>query len=168
MLAEGIQKLGKDSPVSSNPAKRLAGQLLGRNIVIYAAGELEVLARRWKSEINELAKAWAAFEGIPEMNHNALAGLRHPESLYEHTSAIFLRSDFDHERNQKRIELSQRFFLEAGVAVDSVRAQGVGKLAQMFSLLQFGDYVSYYLALAYGEDPTPIEALNELKKLLAN
>ena len=94
--------------------------------------------------------------------------LRHPESLYEHTSAIFLRSGFDHERNQKRIELSQRFFLEAGVAVDSVRAQGVGKLAQMFSLLQFGDYVSYYLALAYGEDPTPIAALNELKRLLAD
>ncbi len=168
VLAEGIQKLGKDSPVSSNPAKRLAGQLLERNIIIYAAGEMEVLARRWKSEINELAKAWAAFEGIPEMNHNALAGLRHPESLYEHTSAIFLRSDFDHERNRKRIDHSQHFFLEAGVGVDSARARGEGKLAQMFSLLQLGDFVSYYLALAYGEDPTPIEILNELKRLLAD
>lgn len=168
VLAEGITKLGKDSPISNNPAKRLAGQLLERNIVIYGAGEMEVIARRWKSEINELAKAWAAFEGIPEMNHNALAGLRHPESLYEHTSAIFLRSDFDHERNTKRIEFSQRFFLQAGVGVDSVQARGEGKLAQMFSLLQFGDYLSYYLALAYGEDPTPIEALNELKRLLAD
>ncbi len=168
ILAEGIQKLGKNSPVSSNPAKRLAGQLLERNIVIYGSGEMEVIARRWKAEINELAKAWAAFEGIPEMNHNALAGLCHPESLYEHTSAIFLRSDFDHERNQKRIEYSQGFFLEAGVAVDSVRARGESKLAQMFSLLQFGDYVSYYLALAYGEDPTPIEVLDELKVLLAD
>lgn len=168
VLAEGITKLGKDSPISNNPAKRLAGQLLERNIVIYGAGEMEVIARRWKSEINELAKAWAAFEGIPEMNHNALAGLRHPESLYEHTSAIFLRSNFDHERNLKRIELSQRFFLQAGVGVDSVQARGEGKLAQMFSLLQFGDYVSYYLALTYGEDPTPIEALNELKRLLAD
>ena len=167
VLAEGVQKLGKDSPVSSNPAKRLAGQLLERNIVIYGAGEMEVIARRWKAQINELAKAWAAFEGIPEMNHNALAGLRHPESLYEHTSAIFLGSDFDHERNRKRVEFSQQFFLEAGVAVDSVRAQGVGKLAQMFSLLQFGDYVSYYLALDYGEDPTPIDTLIELKRLLA-
>jgi len=166
VLAEGIRNLGKDSPVSSNPAKRLAGQLLERNIVIYGAGELEVIARRWKSEINELAKAWAAFEGIPEMNHNALAGLRHPESLYERTSAIFLRCDYDHERNRKRIELSQQFFLQAGVGVDSVKARGEGKLAQMFSLLQFGDYVSYYLALVYGEDPTPIEVLNELKRLL--
>jgi glucose/mannose-6-phosphate isomerase len=168
VLAEGIAKLDKESPVSQNPAKRLAGQLLERNIVIYGTGEMEVIARRWKSEINELAKAWAAFEGIPEMNHNALAGLRHPESLYEHTSAIFLRSDFDHERNRKRIEYSQGFLLEAGVAVDSVRARGEGRLAQMFSLLQFGDFVSYYLALAYGEDPTPIEILNELKRLLAN
>jgi glucose/mannose-6-phosphate isomerase len=168
ILVDGIAKLGKESPVSSNPAKRLAGQLLERNIVIYGAGEMEVIARRWKSEINELAKAWAAFEGIPEMNHNALAGLRHPESLYEHTSAIFLRSDFDHERNQKRIEYSQHFFLEAGVAVDSICARGEGKLAQMFSLLQFGDYVSYYLALAYGEDPTPIDTLIALKTLLAD
>ena len=167
VLADGITKLGKESPVSHNPAKRLAGQLLERNIVIYGAGEMEVIARRWKSEINELAKAWAAFEGIPEMNHNALAGLRHPESLYERTSAIFLRCDYDHERNRKRIELSQQFFLQAGVGVDSVKARGEGKLAQMFSLLQFGDYVSYYLALAYGEDPTPIEVLNELKRLLA-
>ncbi len=98
----------------------------------------------------------------------ALAGLRHPESLYEHTSAIFLRSDFDHERNRKRIEYSQGFLLEAGVAVDSVRARGVGRLAQMFSLLQFGDYVAYYLALAYGEDPTPVDILTELKGLLAD
>jgi len=54
------------------------------------------------------------------------------------------------------------------VGVDSVRARGEGKLAQMFSLLQFGDYVSYYLALAYGEDPTPIDILVRLKKLLAD
>lgn len=54
------------------------------------------------------------------------------------------------------------------MGVDSVRARGAGKLAQMFSLLQFGDYVSYYLALAYGEDPTPIEVLDELKRLLAD
>lgn len=168
VLTEGIQMLGKGRPVSSNPAKRLAGQLLERNIVIFGAGGMEVLARRWKSEINELAKAWAAFEGIPEMNHNALAGLHHPESLYERTIAIFLCSAFDHERNRKRIEYSQRFFLQAGVGVDSVRARGEGKLAQMFSLLQFGDYVSYYLALAYGEDPTPVDILAELKGLLAD
>jgi glucose/mannose-6-phosphate isomerase len=101
------------------------------------------------------------------MNHNTLAGLVFPESLFEKTSAIFLQAPMDHPRNQKRIDLSTQFFLEAGIGVDSVVARGEGRLAQLWSLLQFGDYVSYYLALDYGIDPTPVEALNALKVALS-
>jgi glucose/mannose-6-phosphate isomerase len=160
--------LTANSPVHQNPARRLGGQLLGRNVIILGAGENEVIARRWKGQISELAKAWASFEGLPEMNHNALAGLEAPESLFEMTSAIFLRAKMDHPRNQIRIEHSMQQFLIAGMAVDSVQAVGLGRLAQMWSLLQFGDYVAYYLALDYGVDPTPIEALNALKRKLAS
>ncbi len=167
IMKEQHQRLAPTIPFIENPAKRLAGQLLNRNIVIFAAGEVEVIARRWKTQINELAKAWASFEGIPEMNHNTLAGLVFPDALFEKTSAIFLRAAMDHPRNQKRIDLSMQFFLEAGIAVDSVVAHGDGRLAQLWSLLQFGDYVSYYLALDYGIDPTPVEALNTLKTALS-
>ncbi len=161
------ERFHPDIPVMKNETRRLAGQLLERNIMIFASGELEVIARRWKTQINENAKAWASFEGIPEMNHNTLAGLVYPDFLFEKSSAIFLRSNFDHPRNQLRIDLSMQAFLEAGIAVDSVKAQGNGRLAEMFSLLQFGDYLSYYLALDYGVDPTPIEALNRLKRALS-
>ncbi|HSN94386.1 MAG TPA: bifunctional phosphoglucose/phosphomannose isomerase [Anaerolineaceae bacterium] len=160
--------LTASSPIHKNPARRLGGQLLGRNVIILGAGENEVIARRWKGQISELAKAWASFEGLPEMNHNALAGLRSPGSLFENTSAIFLRAEMDHPRNKIRIEHSMQQFLVAGMAVDSVQALGQGRLAQMWSLLQFGDYVAYYLALDYGVDPTPIEALNALKRKLAS
>ena len=167
VMAQQYKLLEPSVPLVENPAKRLAGQLLGRNIAIFAAGEVEVIARRWKTQINELAKAWASFEGIPEMNHNTLAGLVYPEALFEKTSAIFLRTPMDHPRNQKRFDLSMQFFLEAGIAVDSVLAKGEGRLAQLWSLLQFGDYVSYYLALDYGIDPTPVEALSMLKTALS-
>ena len=160
------QLLGPEIDLAHNPARRLAGQLLNRNIVIFGAGQLEVIARRWKTQINELAKAWASFEGIPEMNHNTLAGLLYPESLYEKTTAIFLRAPMDHPRNQKRIEHSKQFFLQAGIAVEELRASSDDRLSQMFSLLQFGDYVSYYLALTYGVDPTPVDILTQLKEAL--
>ena len=160
------QILGPEIDLAHNPARRLAGQLLNRNIVIFGAGQLEVIARRWKTQINELAKAWASFEGIPEMNHNTLAGLLYPDSLYEKTTAIFLRAPMDHPRNQKRIEYSKQFFLQAGIAVEEVKASSDDRLSQMFSLLQFGDYVSYYLALAYGVDPTPVDILTQLKEAL--
>ncbi len=153
--------------LAENPAKRLAGQLINRNVLILAAGELEVIARRWKTQINELAKAWACFEALPEANHNALAGLEFPTELYEKTSAIFLRAKIDHPRNALRLNLTQQAYLVAGVATDAVWAKGESRLAQMWSLLQFGDYVAYYLALLYGVDPTPIEALTSLKETLA-
>ena len=74
----------------------------------------------------------------------------------------------DHPRNQIRIDNSMQQFTIAGMAVDVVKASGEGRLAQMWSLLQFGDYVAYYLALDYGVDPTPIDALNALKRKLAS
>lgn len=167
LMLDQSARFNPEVPVMKNETRRLAGQLLQRNIMIFAPGELEVIARRWKTQINENAKAWASFEGIPEMNHNTLEGLLYPDFLFEKSSAIFLRSSFDHPRNQLRIDLSMQAFLEAGIAVDSVRAQGDGRLAEMFSLLQFGDYLSYYLALDYEVDPTPIEALNRLKQAIS-
>lgn len=162
------EQLTASVPLHLNPAKRLAGQLINRNVLILAAGELEVIARRWKGQISELAKAWAGFEALPEMNHNALAGLQAPAELFEKTSAIFLRANMDNPRNQIRLDYTMSRFLEAGMAVDAIRAKGESRMAQMWSLLQFGDYVAYYLALNYGVDPTPIDALNALKRKLAS
>jgi glucose/mannose-6-phosphate isomerase len=38
----------------------------------------------------------------------------------------------------------------------------------MWNALLFGDYVAYYLAMAYGVDPTPVPKLVELKEQLKN
>ena len=160
-------KLTASAELAANPAKRIAGQLINRNVLVMAAGELEVVARRWKTQINELAKAWACFEGLPEANHNTLAGLDFPVQLFEHTSVLFLRSKIDHPRNALRLDATQQAYLIAGAAVDAIWGQGNSRLAQMWSLLQFGDYVAYYLALFYGVDPTPVEALTRLKQTLA-
>ncbi len=48
-----------------------------------------------------------------------------------------------------------------------IRYAGETAWRNCWSLLQFGDYVSYYLALDYGVDPTPVDALTGLKHSLA-
>lgn len=151
----------------ANPCEELAIRLLDKNVIIFGAGAMEVIARRWKAQIAELAKALASFEAIPEMNHNTLAGLLFPESLVENTAAVFLSAKTDHPRNQLRVEASIELFAESGVEVLEVFAKGESRLAQMWSLIQFGDYVAYYLALAYGIDPTPVTILTQLKQKLA-
>lgn len=166
-LRDEAPHLTAASGIAQNPARRLAGQLLERSVTIFAAGDNEVIARRWKTQINELAKAVAAFEALPEMNHNTLAGLEYPEKLLESSFAVFLRSASDNPRNALRLEYSQQACMQAGMGVDAVWGRGKSRLAQMWTLVQFGDYLSYYMALQYGVDPTPVAALGRLKEYLA-
>jgi glucose/mannose-6-phosphate isomerase len=162
------QTLGRDVDMHHNPAKRLAGQLTGKYISIFAAGSMEVVARRWKTQFNELAKAWAQFEGLPEADHNTLVATINPEELVTKVAAIFLRSEMDHPRNQLRLAATREAFMLDGLTTDEVWAKGDTRLAQMWTLLQMGDYVAYYLALMYGIDPTPVEALARLKEKLSS
>ncbi|MCS7010623.1 MAG: bifunctional phosphoglucose/phosphomannose isomerase [Anaerolineales bacterium] len=152
-------------PVVKNPAKRLAGQLIGRWVNVYGAGILAPVARRWKTQINELAKAGAGFEILPEADHNALAGLENPEMLSQ-TITLFLQAGADHPRNRLRVHLTRQAFLVAGLNQDMVEAQGRSPLAQMWTTLLLGDYIAFYLAIAYGVDPTPVEALQAFKAAL--
>ncbi len=168
VLERGRAVLGADSSAAQNPAKRLAGQLVGRIPVIWGAGLLAPVANRWKTQINENAKAAAYFETLPELNHNTVVGLEYPETLARSVVFVTLRSEkYDHPRVAIRQKVTHQLLLQAGIMADEVRAQGESRLAQQMSLVQFGDYVSFYLAMAGGVDPTPILSIDWLKAQLA-
>jgi glucose/mannose-6-phosphate isomerase len=154
-------------PVVNNLAKRLAGQLMDRWVAVFGAGILAPVARRWKGQVSELAKAWAQFEALPEADHNTLAGSLFPQALLPRTLALFLRSASDHPRNALRIEITKRVLMLEGIGTDFVDAQGTTPLENLWTALHLGDYVAYYLAMCYEVDPTPIDALLSLKQELA-
>jgi glucose/mannose-6-phosphate isomerase len=173
-LSEAITAMRKqatslqaDVPVVRNPAKREAGQLMGRWVMVFGADVLEPVARRWKTQLNELAKAWAQFEALPEANHNALAGLMQPERALSSSMALFLRASSYHPRNQLRADLTKQAYMLEGLNTDFYDAPGETPIAQQWTALHFGDYVAYYLALLYDIDPTPILALEGFKRSLA-
>jgi glucose/mannose-6-phosphate isomerase len=155
--------LGPDVVTVRNPAKRLAGQCEGRSVILFGSGMMAAAARRWKTQLNELAKSWAQVEALPEANHNSSAGTQFPEDLGAHTMALFLRAPSDHPRNRLRADLTRQMFLLDGLAVDAFDAPGATALAQLWTAVHFGDFVAYYLALACGVDPTPVDAIQQLK-----
>ncbi len=154
-------------PLTENEAKKLAVKLHERLSVVYGAGHLSEVARRWKGQLNENVKAWAFFEQLPEMNHNALAGTEFPADLAEKIVAVMLTSPLDHPRTRVRFQITQEIFSQRGVSCEVVEARGSSRLAQMLSAVHFGDYVSFYLAMLYGVDPTSLEAVDYLKRRLA-
>ena len=162
MRAQQSSLLG-EVPVARNPAKRMAGQLFGRGVMVMGSGILAPVARRWKSQVNELAKAWAQFDYLPEADHNTIAGIAFPEELLTKMMALFLRAPSDHPRNRLRADLTRQIFMMEGLNTDFYDAQGDSPLAHLWTALHFGDYQAYYLAMAYGADPTPIPAISDLK-----
>lgn len=162
-MRQMIQSINIDMPVKRNQAKRIAGQLVDRWVTIVAADYLTPLARRYKTQINELAKAWAQFEFLPEMDHNTLAGIFTAEEVLAKNFVLFLSASHNHPRNILRIEHTRTEFMQAGINTDVIDFRQDDKLAEMWSCLVFGDFLAYYLAIAYHIDPTPIEAIQALK-----
>jgi glucose/mannose-6-phosphate isomerase len=166
LMNELEKNIAVDVPVKKNPAKRLAGQLVGRHITVFGSGFMAPVARRWKCQFNECAKTIASFECLPEADHNTLAGICFPQEALEKEMAVFLQASADGERNQKRVLETKQIMMLEGINTDMVDARGQNRLEQMWTSILFGDYVAYYLAMAYEVDPTAIDPIWSLKDVL--
>lgn len=155
-------------PTALNPAKRMAGQFINRWVVLFSSGFLAPIARRWKTQINEVAKAQAAFELLPEANHNTLQGIYFPDAMFNQSLAYFITSKKNHSRNRLREEETRKIMMLEGIATDFYRAPNIGVMEDMWAALHFGDYLAYYLAIAYQADPTPVPMLENFKQTLKN
>jgi glucose/mannose-6-phosphate isomerase len=160
-------RIDEEVPLVDNAAKQLAARLAGRLPVIYGAEVLTEVAHRWKTQLNESPKVWALYEEIPEANHNALVSYGLPEEVARLALVVYLRSPDLHPRVPLHYEMNRRALTDAGVEYTEVQAEGMSALAQVMTCILMGDYVSYYLALLNGLDPTPTTVIDNLKAWLA-
>ncbi|MGE5550591.1 MAG: bifunctional phosphoglucose/phosphomannose isomerase [Bacteroidota bacterium] len=166
VLRAGVERLSRAVP--GNPAKSLAQWLHGHYPLIYAAGTWPgVVAARWKGQINENAKNLAFWNAFPELNHNETVGYEAPAELVKRIRVVVLRTGDESVRVAKRIEVTREIIARAGAQTREIAGEGRSALARMFSLIQQGDFASYYLAILNGIDPTPVKAIDLLKGELA-
>jgi glucose/mannose-6-phosphate isomerase len=159
---------GPHATTDISTAKQLAWSLVGRLPVIEAAGFLAPVARRWRTQLNENAKSTAIAEELPEATHNSIVGYEQPELLRDHAYYVFLASPLDHERSARRATVSAELLTQLGISYQVVAVSGEGRLAQACAAIALGDYVSAYLALLYGLDPTPVDAIAHVKRSLTD
>lgn len=167
VLRDLAKEIKEDVPLSRNPAKQLAQKLYGHLLVVYGAGILSEVARRWKTQLNENSKAWAFYEVFPELNHNAVVGYQFPPELASKIMVVLLRSTSLQRRIQLRYKVTCQLLDRAKVGYQIVDGDGTSRLSHMMSLVLFGDYVSCYLAILYKIDPSPVKAIDYLKEQLA-
>jgi glucose/mannose-6-phosphate isomerase len=151
----------------SNSSKELAGKLFGRIPLILAAdGPMGIVALRWVTQFNENSKMMAHLSILPEMAHNEIVGIASRKDGARHFAPVILRDSGENPRVAKRIEIIKPLIKANMGEVAEVWSSGNGVLARMLSLILFGDFLSVYLAVLGGVDPTPVEVISRMKKEL--
>lgn len=156
-----------DVSTDMNQAKRLALLAVGKTPVIYGGRLTGPVAYKWKISWNENAKNVAFCNVYPETNHNEFIGwASHP---VDKPFAVFdLRSSFEHDRILKRFEITDKLLSGRRPKATPVNLMGDTPLAQMLWGSILADFVSIYVAILNGVNPTPVDLVESLKKELAD
>lgn len=164
-LSESIKDWLPTVPADANPAKKLAIELAGKSAVIYAGPLLAPIAYKWKISFNENAKNVAWWNQFPEFNHNEMIGWSsHPvEKPY---GIVELRSNLEHDRVQHRFEVSEKLLSGLRPSPHVVQVQGNSLLEQLVWAMVYGDFVTIYMALLNGVNPSPVDLVEKFKKEL--
>ena len=144
-------------------AVQLAEKLRYRVPVLYTSDRLAVLGKAWKAYLNENAKIHAFANVLPELNHNEICGYTNINACYY---VVMMRDDEDAQQIKKRISVTKDLIKRAGVSVTEMGITGESALAKLFSALYLGMWTSYYLAIFYETDPTPVAIIEDLKQKL--
>jgi glucose/mannose-6-phosphate isomerase len=153
----------------TNPVYHLAERVKDRIPVIYAdSSTLGVAAVRLKGQLAENSKILAWYNELPELNHNEIVGWENNADIFQRLFVLWLMDRDDHERVQHRQEITRTLLQEAGV--DQIAISVPGNLFQerFLHMIHYGDWLSYWCAILYGTDPSPVVKIAHLKQELAD
>jgi glucose/mannose-6-phosphate isomerase len=162
-ILRSAEALKAKLPEYEERGRALAQKLVGTTPVIYSSVRYKSVAMIWKIKMNENAKTPAFWNFFPELNHNEMVGFTLPQAKF---TVVMLRDSEDHPKNKKRFEVTAGLLREKGVAVEIVEMPGETVFEKMFGSILIADFASYYLALEYGQDPTPVDMVEALKQML--
>jgi len=166
-IDETISILSDNSETAKAWAEEISGKLKEKLPFVYSLYDFGVIARRWCTQINENSKSLAHFAVFSELNHNEIVGWENPKEILKRIFIFILRDREESDQMKKRIEITTELIEDVAGEIMNVYAEGKSRLAKMFSLIQKGDYLSFYLARNYKVDPLPVKRIQELKRRLA-
>ncbi|MFB4297807.1 bifunctional phosphoglucose/phosphomannose isomerase [Actinomadura sp. NTSP31] len=186
LLEDVAHRCRPDSEPFVNPAKRVALDLAGDVPLVWGTSPLaEAAAYRMCCQLNENAKYPGVYGALPEADHNQVMAFdgffagggspADPDDFFrdrtedaEHgLHLVVLRDTDEHPQTAKRREASVEMARARGVAVTEIIAEGAHPLERIATMIALADYVTVYLAITLGVDPTPVTAIQELKARIA-
>ena len=170
VLDDVVIAAGRQVPAADNPAKQLALRLASGSVAMVwgARGLGSLAAYRLKCQLNENAEMLAFASELPELDHNEVVGFAGQVMPAGHIGLVILRDpEGELPRMGARFKVSEELVRDGCAWLAEVSARGHSPLARLASLVLLADLTSVYVALELGRDPTPVAAIDRLKRELA-
>jgi glucose/mannose-6-phosphate isomerase len=143
--------------------RKMAMTLKGKTPLLYASSQHFATAQIAKIILNENSKVPAFWHIFPELNHNEMVGMTTPQAKFH---LLIFRDPTDHPRERLRMEITSDLYAQKGIPSTVYNLPGNNIFQRTFAGLYFIMWTSYWLALAYGHDPTPVKMVEDLKRRL--
>jgi glucose/mannose-6-phosphate isomerase len=155
-----------ESLLKSNFSKQLATKIHGTVPIVYGFGFYRAVAQRLKTQFNENSKNPSKWEFFPELNHNEVVGWEAAKEFAQCFSALFIRDADEPIEIRRRIEVTKELMHRQVLRILELPSEGKSRLTKMSAVICTGDFVSVYLAVLRGIDPTPVKTIDLLKQRL--
>ena len=151
-----------------NPIFELADQIHNKIPIIYSDNSsMNVAALRLKGQICENSKMLCYHNDLPELNHNEIVGWENNSTLFDHLFLIWLTDEADNERVKHRMDITQTILNEKKVDQYVIKMKGNLLQDRFLNMIHYGDWLSYWCAIAHNTDPSPVSNIDRLKKELS-
>ena len=152
-----------------NPTWELAKKIYKKLPIIYAdSDQLKSVALRIKGQICENGKILCYHNIFPEMNHNEIVGWENNFEYFKNYSVIWLIDSSLNSRNSARQKIIFDMLNELNISQYTILVTGDTFEERFLSLIYYGDWLSYWIAILHKTDPSPVNKISNLKNKLSN
>ena len=155
------RKINSKEITDKNPAIKLAKWISNTPVVYYPWG-LEPVGIRFKNSLQENSKIQAVIEDVIESCHNGIVTWDKQNDF----QPILIRGKDDFEKTKERWEILKVFFNKQKIDYREIISEEGNILTKIICLIYLLDYTSIYLAIKLETDPTPVNAIEYIKKKL--
>ena len=161
---KSIQVLIDNQEKIQKQALEIAQQLGSKTPILYVMKGYEGVGNRIKQQLNENAKTLGWSNVIPEMNHNEILGWR---TNTDNLLVINFRTPGEFVQNSKRSEISQEIYRQYTDDIFNVWSLGDSLIENTMYLVNFGDWLSVFVADEKGVNASEYDIIEFLKGRLA-
>jgi glucose/mannose-6-phosphate isomerase len=155
------QKISSKNLTKSNSSLELANWITEVPVIYYPNG-FQAVAIRFKNSLQENSKIHAIAEEVLETCHNGIVSWESDRKF----KPILIKGKDDHPKTKERWKILGEYFNSEKIEYKEIISINGNILSKVINLIYHLDYTSIYLAVINQKDPSPVYAINFIKKKL--